>query len=124
VGPAPPHARYDDRWSEGQSKRCAAGGVTLVSDAASSNKLTPVLNLLAVGGGVMQFISATRDCSGKIKDGACIARLNIDYIMSLGDKRFSIVGVCMHGQCDAFQLDEHRGGVPPWVVCTPSVLGA
>ena len=56
-------------------------GKTLVSDGAEAIDRSPMLNLLAVAPGVVEFIAA-KDCTGCTKDAKYIADFVIDYIKS------------------------------------------
>jgi hypothetical protein len=49
-------------------------GFTLTSDGATTNTYKPVLNLLAIKCGVVEYISA-KDCSGSVKNMQYIAAL-------------------------------------------------
>ncbi|KAK3239019.1 hypothetical protein CYMTET_51025 [Cymbomonas tetramitiformis] len=52
-------------------------GLTLVSDGATYMSKRPILNLLAVGANLVEFIKA-QNCEGKVKDKEFIAQFIID----------------------------------------------
>jgi Protein of unknown function (DUF 659)/hAT family C-terminal dimerisation region len=98
------------------SARAELGGVTLCSDGITSEQNRPIINVVFVGGGEVEFLEA-RDCSGKVKDGEFLTKeIIIPAIMGRKDP-FSVVQVVMDNAT--------RSSWPiiqaacPWVVCTP-----
>ena len=98
------------------SARAELGGFTLCSDGITSEKNTPIINVVLVCGGEVEFVEA-RDCSGKVKDGEFLAReIIIPAIMARKDP-YSVVQVVMDNATrSAWPIIEKEC---PWVVCTP-----
>ena len=96
-------------------------GTTIVSDGATTVDKRPIINILEVCAGCVEFRVAL-DCSGKVKDKEYIAQLIIDDIVSRPDPK-SVVQVLMDNAT--------RGSWPlieaacPWVTvgpCAPHCL--
>ena len=98
------------------SARAELGGVTLCSDGITSEKNTPIINVVLVCGGEVEFLEA-RDCSGKVKDGEFLAKeIIIPAVMGRKDP-FSVVQIVMDNATrSAWPIIEKEC---PWVVCTP-----
>jgi hypothetical protein len=83
-----------------QEKRGAVSkrfGMTVVSDGASTCDRTPILNILTITPGVVEFVCA-KDCRGNVKSSEYIAQLMIDYVTSLLDP-FEVVQILMDNAC-------------------------
>ena len=92
------------------------GGVTLCSDGITSEANRPIINLVSVGGGVVEFILA-KDCSGVIKDGEFLSKeIIIPAIMALSAP-FNVVQVNMDNATRSAW--PHIEAACPWIVCAP-----
>ena len=90
-------------------------GTTYVSDGATTTDRTPVLNLLGVSGGLVQFIKAT-DCRGRIKNSEYIADFIVKAILEL-ESPYLVVQVLMDNATrSSWPLIEKAC---PWVSCAP-----
>ena len=104
-------------------------GVCIVSDGASDVNRRPILDVLSVSGGLVEYVDA-KDCSGHVKDAKYISDYICEHIEGLAlredaegktdpDAPKSVVMVLMDNATrSSWPLIEKRC---PWVTCGPCV---